>query len=462
MNGSFYLRGRAIGTPVIIHSFAVAHAVVVWLSRIFNYVDDVPLTVLTLSMIVIISIRQGLKAEFVAALAIICSFVGYLLGIYGAQLIFRVVGNSILAPVITTVIITEMIGWLTYAFARNRPDRITRISWSLSTLQIILIAMAILLLRISYSLIFSLPYFEQGGIFPEFQRLFSNTFALITMLGGNIIFVNLRLRGLHRKGVRVAVSGVFIVLFSLLITAIVYYNLPWGNDAATSMALLSRHYAVVLLADIVVYAILQLIVSVIDSNTELRNERGKKHRVQYQYDRLKLQINPHFLFNSLNILDYLVQERHTERASAFIRKLADTYRYMLKNELETLVPLREELVFAQKYIDLLKERFTTGFTVEVSVPQPLLSCHVVPCCLQLLIENATKHNIISPENPLLVTIIAEGDLLTVSNNLQPRINAPASTGMGLKTIRQQYLDLSGKPIVVEQTKTTFRVKLPLL
>ncbi|MDE6375570.1 MAG: histidine kinase, partial [Alistipes sp.] len=223
-----------------------------------------------------------------------------------------------------------------------------------------------------------------------------------------------------------------------------------------------RLYTVVLLADIVIYAVLQLAVYVIRSDQELRTERGKKHRAQFRYDRLKQQINPHFLFNSLNILDYLVQEHETERASAFIHKLAGTYRYMLRKEDEQLVPLEEELEFARKYVDLLRERFTDGFDVEVDIPQELLRRHVVPCSLQLLIENATKHNVVSPEQPLRVRIEARGDRLAVSNNLQLRLNAPVSTGVGLSNIRQQYLDLSRRPVVVEQTDTEFRVQLPLL
>ena len=101
---------------------------------------------------------------------------------------------------------------------------------------------------------------------------------------------------------------------------------------------------------------------------------------------LKSQVNPHFLFNSLNILDYLVQEGQTERASAFIRKLADSYRYMLKTEDEPLVTLQEEIDFAHKYSELLQERFASGFTVHYQIDDQLLNRSIIPCCLQLLIS----------------------------------------------------------------------------
>lgn len=457
------MKRPTISIPWVIHFFAAAHAAVAVLSRVFSYVDDVPLTVLTLSMILIIAVRRGLRAELVAALALICIFVAYLFGIYGAQVIQQFLGCGIWAPAITTALVTELIGWLTYAFARSRnPQTSNHLRWSPSTRQIVIIVAAVLLFRIFYTSLFSSPYFEQQGIYPEFYRLLSNTLALMTMICGNIIFVNLRARMIRHRRLRLAASALFTLGFVFLLTAAVYFGLPQGNGAALSVRHFSRLYTVVLLVDIVVYAILQLAVYVIESDRELRTERGKKHRAQFHYERLKQQINPHFLFNSLNILDYLVQEHETERASAFIRKLAGTYRYMLKKEDEQLVPLEEELEFARKYTDLLQERFTSGFEVEVDIPQPLLRRYVVPCCLQLLIENATKHNVVSPEQPLRIRIEASGDRLAVSNNLQLRLNAPASTGVGLRNIRQQYLDAAGAPILVERTDTEFRVQLPLL
>lgn len=457
------MKRLSISTPALIHLFAAAHAVVAVLSRLFDYVDDVPLTVLTLSMILVIAVRRSLRVEFVAALALIWIFAGYLFGIYGAQFIQRIIGNGILAPGIATALITELIGWLTYAFARSRgADTPSPVRWTPSTWQIVTIVAAIMLLRIFYTRLFNSPYFEQQGVYPEFRRLLENTLALTTMFCGNVIFVNLRARMLRRRDVRIAATALFTLLFVLLLTAAVYYGLPQGNGATFSGRGFFRLYTVVLLVDMLVYAVLQLVVYVIRSHQELRAERGRKHRAQFRYDRLKQQINPHFLFNSLNILDYLVQEHETERASAFIRKLAGTYRYMLKNEDEPLVTLHEELEFARKYIDLLQERFTSGFRVEIDIPQSALNRHVVPCSLQLLIENATKHNVVSPEQPLCVRIRAAGDRLTVTNDLQPRTNAPASTGLGLSNIRQQYLDLSGLPIAVERSETTFCVTIPLL
>lgn len=198
------------------------------------------------------------------------------------------------------------------------------------------------------------------------------------------------------------------------------------------------------------------------SQRELREERELKHRTEYQYERLKQQINPHFLFNSLGILDYLVQEHETDRASNFIRKLAGIYRYMLNNDQKPLVEVKEELEFARMYIELLKERFTEGMLFEIEVEEQYHDQYVVPCALQLLVENATKHNIVSIDSPLTVRIAVEGEYLVVRNNLQIRTHGQPSTRLGLENIRRQYLDITGRDIVVQKTDNEFIVKLPMV
>ncbi|MBR1488957.1 MAG: histidine kinase [Bacteroidales bacterium] len=183
---------------------------------------------------------------------------------------------------------------------------------------------------------------------------------------------------------------------------------------------------------------------------------------QFRYHKLKQQVNPHFLFNSLNILDCLIQEQTPQEASRYTHKLAEVYRYLIKNEDETTVRLRDEMGFVAQYVDLLKVRFPEGLEVDVDIPESAMSRSVVPCCVQLLLENATKHNAVRPDKPLRISVRVEGDGVVVSNNRVPRLTRPASTGLGLQYIRQQYHDLSGKRITVLDDEQSYTVILPLL
>lgn len=183
---------------------------------------------------------------------------------------------------------------------------------------------------------------------------------------------------------------------------------------------------------------------------------------QFRYHKLKQQVNPHFLFNSLNVLDCLIQEQSREDASRYTHKLAEIYRYMIKSEDETTVRLRDEMAFVEQYADLLKVRFPEGLAVETDIPGGALSRSVVPCCVQLLVENAIKHNIVSADRPLHIRITAGEDSVTVTNNRNPKLTRPASTGLGLQYIRQQYQDLSGKAVAVHEEESSYTVTLPLL
>ena len=201
----------------------------------------------------------------------------------------------------------------------------------------------------------------------------------------------------------------------------------------------------------------------ITAKSEMNEEREKANMAQYRYMKLKRQVDPHFLFNSLNILDCLVCEEQSEKASLYIHKLAGIYRYMIKSEDEELVPLRDELVFVNLYTDLLKIRFPEGFKVEVEVSEEDKGRLVLPCSIQLLIENATKHNAVTSEEPLVIKVESvDGDRIKVSNNIIPKITRSSSTGLGQKYIRQLYMDLSGKSIEITEKAGRYCVILPLL
>lgn len=200
----------------------------------------------------------------------------------------------------------------------------------------------------------------------------------------------------------------------------------------------------------------------IKAESSLVKEREKAHKAQYDYLKLKQQVEPHFMFNNLNVLDELVCDGKTEAASKFIHKLASTYRYMSGNEVDVMVPLREEMNFVEEYVDLLKVRFEGAIVIDVDIPDSMTRAYVVPCSVQLLVENAIKHNVASSGDPLIVKIKADERLLVVTNELRPKLGPINTAGIGLRYIQQQYRDLTGKDIDVLSCNGEFIVKLPLI
>ena len=189
-------------------------------------------------------------------------------------------------------------------------------------------------------------------------------------------------------------------------------------------------------------------------------EKLKTERVASQYESLKNQVNPHFLFNSLNALTSLVYEDQ-KQAAKFIKKLADVYRYVLDNQKKEVVALSEELKFVEAYTFLQKIRFEDNLQIDIQAPNQEMM--VLPLSLQMLVENAIKHNIISDDQPLQIRIYQEGEnMLVIENNLQPKISHEYSSGLGLKNIQSRYAHLSGQEVEIQNGSGKFIVRLPLL
>ncbi|RFN58017.1 2TM domain-containing protein [Marixanthomonas ophiurae] len=180
-----------------------------------------------------------------------------------------------------------------------------------------------------------------------------------------------------------------------------------------------------------------------------------------QFDALKNQLDPHFLFNSLNVLTSLIEE-NPEAATRFTTSLSKVYRYVLEQKNKQLVTIEEELKFAQLYISLLKMRFEESivFTVPSKLSNP--EAKVVPLSLQLLLENAVKHNQVTPSKKLHIAITEDNGNLLITNNYQPKQVVKESSGVGLKNIRQRYGLLTNRPVKIQQDSKKFRISIPLL
>lgn len=178
-----------------------------------------------------------------------------------------------------------------------------------------------------------------------------------------------------------------------------------------------------------------------------------------QYELLKQQVNPHFLFNSLNTLKSMVDIQDPQ-SSDFILKLSDFYRFTLESRKLDLIPLKEELQILDSYVYLLKARFEDGFVLENEVDQRQYDSAVPPFTLQLLIENCIKHNVVSLDKPLHIKLYTEGDFLVIENKIQLK-RGVLSTGVGLDNINQRFMHLIHKEIEIEKNETTFKVKIPM-
>ncbi|MFD1139701.1 sensor histidine kinase [Larkinella insperata] len=198
------------------------------------------------------------------------------------------------------------------------------------------------------------------------------------------------------------------------------------------------------------------------SQTISETEKLKKANLQSQLDSLKQQVNPHFLFNSLNTLSSLIDE-DTEKAELFIEELSSVYRYLLQTNENALTSLRDEMAFIESYFHLLKTRYGSGIELDVSIADRYREARLPPLTLQMLVENAVKHNIILSEQPLQIRIeTTPTGQLSVSNNVQRKNVRVASNGVGLSNIATKYQLLGHQGLEIDKSESCFRVTLPLL
>jgi hypothetical protein len=189
-------------------------------------------------------------------------------------------------------------------------------------------------------------------------------------------------------------------------------------------------------------------------------ERYQKESMTATYESLKSQVNPHFLFNSLNALTNLVYEDQ-DKAANFIKQLSEVYRYVLDTRDKEVVPLEDEIKFLKAYSYLQEIRFGDKLLIEISVNG--LKSMVAPLALQMLIENAVKHNEVSEENPLCVKIYNQSTFIVVENSLRKKSRVgESSSGLGLENISRRYEFLSNDKVVIEQSADKFLVKIPVI
>lgn len=371
----------------LIHGFALLHAGTVALCAWMGIPDTLALTALTMLMAVSLCYEENLTVDISVMALILVNVLGFLLGNLGAQVLLNFLPSA-WKNIVSTVVVTEMMGWALYWFAHtfspaNAASYDRKLSWKRRRGLLVGSIAIIFGLRVYIDLSY------QGNIFQES-----------------------------------AIVGILVIISVVLLGFMIRF--------ASKMQL------------------------------EATDQRTRRHQAEFRYMTLKNQVDPHFLFNSLNVLDSIVLEGTPQEASAYIHKLASIYRYLMQHEAKKLVPLSEEIQFARTYRELIQIRFPEGLVLEDRVGADIPHGYIIPCTLQLLLENAIKHNAISPENPLIVSVFTDGKSITMRNTRIPKVSTRPSTGIGLQYIRNQYRDLADAEITVTQTLDSFAVTVPIL
>ena len=250
----------------------------------------------------------------------------------------------------------------------------------------------------------------------------------------------------------------------LIVLGVWSYSLVMGNDAMTKAMENDTHIklGILLFCGALIYNVFYFAFYSYNQYTyeQLQTLRMERKQAELQLAALKSQLSPHFLFNCMNSLSALFQS-DSAKAETFIRAMAKSYQYTLEQYRSSLITVKEELEFVRSYGFLLKTRFGEGFQLEVQLDPEKMEHKIPPLTLQILVENALKHNSVSSANPITVSIASNGKVLQVSNNKIPKKEYRASTGIGLKNIAARYAILSKTQIQIADTNK-FTVTLPLL
>jgi hypothetical protein len=296
--------------------------------------------------------------------------------------------------------------------------------------------------------------------------LFAVSFFMIASGWGFLDYINRKLDAVfpYEKSItgRITLQLTIGALFGLFIRFLIYeYGEPYLPLRLDSL-FLAATWALYVLATGCVNTVF-IIQYFIEKWKEslVRAERLEKEKSLVQFDNLKNQLNPHFLFNALTSLNSLIFENQ-KLASDFLQQLSKVYRYVLQHSDRNFVSLKTELDFIHNYIQLAETRFRGALKINVNIDQHAKEHAIVPVTLQVLIENAIKHNIIDKDKPLTIDLFTADDYLVVSNNLQVRKIVESSNKQGLERLRSLYRFLTEKPVIIEPGDTHFSVKIPLL
>ena len=312
--------------------------------------------------------------------------------------------------------------------------------------------------------------FESHSLFPGMKFMDVANEILFTFVSLLILFaINTRLFHFNQASIKITAAKILLsfiltwILSNLLGQVFVFLHRTFDIPAIDAMV----HHYLHPLRDFIMACLVTSSCCIIylvrrQQLVLIENEQLQAENIRNQYEVLKNQLNPHMLFNSLNTLRSLVRESQ-DKAQEYIQELSRVLRYTLQGNDTQKVPLSGEMEFVNAYIFLQLMRYEDNLRFEIRVDEQLRDKQVPPMAVQLLIENAIKHNEISNRRPLVITIRTEGgEWLSVCNRIQPKMTGESTTGIGLANLNKRYELLFQQQIVVEKTGDVFCVKIPLL
>jgi two-component system, LytTR family, sensor kinase len=299
------------------------------------------------------------------------------------------------------------------------------------------------------------------------QIIFSAVFFIftthVTWLGSVNIISYLRSRKCFRNNISQKLSILLLVtvlygVTTVLVTAGFWQFFILKSIVIAPLIKAAAITAVVVLMLTLVYESVFLSAEIdLDERVMLQLEQ---ERLQAQTSVLQNELDPHFLFNSLNALSYLVQHDQ-KKAYEFVHKLSNVFKYLLLNKQKDFVSLDEEICFLEDYYFLLRVRFDDSIQINNTIDADEIKAQLLPCTLQALVENAIKHNFFSDNEPLIISIQMNNHFITVANSIRPKLYKPNSTKTGLDNLRSRYKLVMNKNIIVQRIDDQFLVKIPI-
>jgi len=322
---------------------------------------------------------------------------------------------------------------------------------------------AILVLTLAICLFFNAFFYIEDG-YPVWMILVSNlAFTGAAFESTRFLVVKVRTRIPSRK--RFVYIGAGILLISLVVGPA---HLHFEKDVLFRDTAVKTRYDYISVVGSTIFFTM-VIAAFYEAvyffrqwdHTRREKEQLSRENLETRYELLKNQVQPHFLFNSLNTLTALVDE-DPEQARAFIRELALVYRHLLQSNEQSLIPLEDELQFIRAYFFLLKTRFGESLALHIDIASLPEKSMIPPLTLQILVENAVKHNRTDREEPLRIDIAGTPEYICVQNNLLPKTAPVISTGLGLLNVVSKYRLLGRSDVTIQQTNDHFLVTLPVL